>query len=405
MNQAALAKLATLHDHDRFAGDREAFSDVIRGALAGRRVLVLGGAGSIGSATLRALLPFEPATVHVADPSENNLVEVVRDLRGQGARLPAEFRTLPLDYGSPAMKRLLIECGPYDVILNFAALKHVRSEKDVYSLLQLLDTNLLKQARFLGWLRGSGMSGRYFSVSTDKAANPVNFMGASKRVMEHLLFSESFGPTGRFVTTSARFANVAFSDGSLLHGWLRRLEKRQPLAVPENTRRYFVSLEESGSICLLAALAAPDRHLLVPRLEAEVDLVDLQEVAEAFLRAYGFEPALYRDEAAARAAVEMEVARGRYSLLVTPLDTSGEKAFEEFTGVGEAIVEMGARGLQAVPWLPVPEADLTHALAKLEALFDDPARPVSKADLEALLAPVVPGFRHVETGRQLDQRM
>ena len=199
----------------------------------------------------------------------------------------------------------------------------------------MFDTNIIKQARLLGWLAEQGFSGRYFSVSTDKAANPASIMGATKRVMEHVMFDDDVSPVRAAAITSARFANVAFSNGSLLQSFATRLAKREPLAVPRDTQRYFVSLQKSGQICLAAATLPPDRLIVIPRLDPREHLVSLQDVAERFLRRNGLEPACYVDEEAARFGVEQERASGRWPLLLSPLDTSGEKPYEEFVGEGE----------------------------------------------------------------------
>jgi FlaA1/EpsC-like NDP-sugar epimerase len=406
LSPEVLSTLATGRQRELFSSDVEARTADLRARVSGARALVIGGAGSIGAATVRALLAFEPAALHVVDLSENNLVELVRDLRSSPPGVPArDFRTLPIDFGSPVMRRLLQEEAPYDLILNFAALKHVRSEKDIPSLLQMLDVNIVKCARLLRWLRETQKAYRYFCVSTDKAARPVNLMGASKRVMEAVIFADDAVPKGRAAVTSARFPNVAFSDGSLLHGFLNRLRKQQPLAVPVKTGRYFVTLREAGSICLLAAVCAPDRHLLIPRVDGQQDLRDLQEVAETVLRAHGLEPRHYHDEAEARHNVARDLADGHYPLLLTPLDTMGEKPFEEFVDDGERAVDAGMKDLLAVAFQAAPAREVERVVAHLEDLVAHPDRPAVKEDIVRLVSSLVPSFRHAETGRSLDQRM
>lgn len=287
-----LAELATSYSVSRFEPDVAENRAVLEESVTCKRVLVIGGAGSIGSAVVELLVALNPAVLHVVDQSENNLAELVRSLRSsQDMHKISEFRTLPLDYGGPIMEMFLASQERYDFVMNFAALKHVRSEKDPYSLLQMLDTNVLKQVRFMNSLVAQGFKGRYFCVSTDKAANPASLMGASKRLMEHILFAAD-GFTG--TRTSARFANVAFSDGSLLHAWLQRLAKRQPVAVPRATKRYFVSMKEAGHICLLASICAPDQSILVPRLDPSKDLVELQVVAERLIRRLGLRTSFLR---------------------------------------------------------------------------------------------------------------
>lgn len=374
--------------------------------LAGKRVLVIGGAGSIGAATVAELSRFDVAALHVVDLSENGLTELVRDLRGRREGLAvSDFRTLPLDFGSSIMRRFLFDQPSYQLVLNFAAIKHVRSEKDTYSLLQMLDTNALKASRVLDWLLERGGTERYFCVSTDKAANPVNMMGASKRLMEHVVFSHSRNENGEISISSARFANVAFSDGSLLDGWLRRLEKRQPLAVPKSTRRYFLSLREAGQLCLLAAVCAPAGHIMIPRLDARTHLVDLERVAHVLLERLGYAPAIYEDESRARRAVADELARSCYPLLLTPLDTSGEKPYEEFLGRGESAIELGLPNLLGVRCANTDPRAVKHFLAWLAPLVSGDGASPDKSELVTAIRSVVPEFEHVETNRQLDHRM
>src|SRR5436309_6161109 len=301
----------------------------IEAAVAGRRILVVGGAGTIGAMAAELLCEFRPAALHVLDSNENGLAELVRDFRSRG--LPrGDFRTLPLDYGSPVTERFLRDAAPYDMVMNFAALKHVRSEKDLYSLLQMIDTNVVRQVSFIGWLERYGHTGRYFAVSTDKAANPTSLMGASKRLMEDVVFS---APAA--VVTSARFPNVAFSNGSLLQSFLLRLAKRQPLAVPRDTRRYFISAREAGEICLLAATAAPAGHVLVPRFDPETHLRPLELIAGQTLQHFGLEPVFYEDADEAGRHVEIDRGRHGYPVLLTARDTSGETPYQECQSDGE----------------------------------------------------------------------
>jgi FlaA1/EpsC-like NDP-sugar epimerase len=265
----------------------------------------------------------------------------------------------------------------------------------------MLDVNIARQARFKRWLAETGHRGRYFTVSTDKAANPVSLMGASKLVMEDVAFDVA--PGAFAAVTSARFANVAFSNGSLLQSFLVRVAKRQPLAVPRATRRYFIAHAEAADICLLASLIAPPGHLLVPAFDPNEHLLLLEDVAERVLAACGFEARFFDDEAEAKRAVATEATRGRWPVLRTPLDTSGEKPYEEFVGVGEALVDVGLVSLQAVRHRA--EGDLDGVLAELQRLIDDHAAAVDKQELAQLISRAVPTMRHIETGRSLDQRM
>ena len=374
--------------------------------ITGQRILVIGGAGSIGSATVRGIMAYDPEVVHVVDQNENGLAELVRDLHGSGQfRDDVDFRTLPIDFGSPIMKSWLDSQEPYDFVLNFAAIKHVRSEKDTWCLLQMFDTNILKPLRLLRWINERGGTGGYFCVSTDKAANPVSLMGASKRIMEHVIFSENLLGEGRPRTTSARFANVAFSDGSLLQSWIVRLNKHQALAAPEDTRRYFISLEEAGQICLLAAFCTPDRHLLIPDFDPAKDLRDLAELGAGFLRENQYEPAIYYREEEARGEVARDMAAGRYPLLLTPLNTSGEKPYEEFVSKGERKISLGLPNLAGIPCLPPPERELENFVQVVESAISDPGRETAKDELVKLIGNVIPEFNHITGASLLDNRM
>ena len=399
-----LVALATGHRASRWADDVAASAGRIRGAYEGRRVLVIGGAGSIGAATVRALLPFAPAALHIIDQNENGLAELARDVRGSGiVGAGGDLRLMLLDYGAAVARRFLAAAGPYDAVMHFAALKHVRSEKDPSSILQMLDTNVVKQARLLAWLGEGGAPLRYFAVSTDKAADPANFMGASKRLMEQLLFTGA--PLGAAVVTSARFANVAFSAGSLLESWGERLAKEQPLAVPRDTRRYFVSLDEAAAICLLAASVVPGGHVAVPRLTSDSDLRELAPIAEGFVQAAGYAAAWYDDEALARDAVPRDGAGGAWPILRTLRDTDGEKSEEVFVGAREAAVEVGLGQLRAVPQCGADAAVLRDVLATLSRWIDDAGEPADKTAIAQCVARVVPEFAPYASGKSLDDRM
>lgn len=401
-----LAALATGRSTDLFAADLAVRKAEIRDRFAGRRVLVLGGAGSIGGSTVDLLSEAGVQSLHVVDQNENALAELVRDLRSrpQGLSVP-DFKSLPMDFGSPIMHRFLKTERRYDWILNFAALKHVRSEKDVCSTLQMLDTNLCKPVRCWQWILEMGAAPCYFSVSTDKAAEPVNLMGASKRIMEHLMFCAG-GPMALAVrSTSSRFANVAFSNGSLLESFLRRLEKRQPLACPRETRRFFISLREAGEICLLAAACGPDRHVVVPRLDPEKDARQLEDIATAFLRSKGFEPKIYTDEEKARSSVSTDVERERYPLLLTELDTQGEKSCETFSGPDEELVEFEMSSVLAVRYREMSPATLADFMGEIRSLIASPGEAADKNRIVDAISRVVPEFRHLESREILDQRM
>jgi FlaA1/EpsC-like NDP-sugar epimerase len=399
-SRADLAKLVTQRPTPLFAADVESHAELIGNVVTGRRILIIGGAGSIGSATTQEIARFRPRQLHVVDLDENGLAELVRDLRSRDAiHVDTELRVTPLDFSSQIMRRLLSDNGGYDVVLNFAAVKHVRSEKDVYSLLRMLEVNVVSARRFLGWLADIGVP-RYFAVSTDKAANPVNLMGATKRAME-LVMLDSRIPQA---VTSARFANVAFSNGSLLDGWLRRLEKRQPWAAPKETRRYFVTPEESGQLCLLAATAAKDRRIAIPALQPELHLRDLADVAQQVLRALGLEPVRCETEDEARSQTPHAGGTGRWPILLTELDTAGEKEYEQFAATGDTVHDEGFRQLRTLS-TPLPEAShiddfIARAVSLLEGTSD-----VTSRDIIACIRGLVPEFVHRQSGKALDSRM
>src|ERR1700719_2505506 len=400
---AELTAIVTGRTSSLFANDLEASRERVIAKLRDRRILVIGGGGPIGAATVRIILDYLPSALHIVDHNENYLAELVRELRGRSAGIPdIDFRALPLDYGGPVMERFLADSPPYDVVLNFAALKHVRSEKDIYSVLQMFDTNVVRHLRFKRWLAEHRHGATYFAVSTDKAANPVSLMGASKRLMENLIFD--IAAANRQSTTSARFANVAFSNGSLLQGFGYRLAKRQPLAVPRDTRRYFISHQEAGELCLLATCRIADGHIAVARVDAPLQLQLLEDIACACLDHWGLSAERYVDEAQACNDVERLAQEGRWPLLLTPLDTGGEKPFEEFVGTGESATDCGLINVSAVRHIPgvTTEQKLFDQIARW---VDEPDFAIAKADFVSVISAALPNFRHSQSEQDLDQRL
>jgi len=395
-----LARLVVQRPQSKFASDLSGHSDSVAERVEGRRVLVVGGAGSIGSATVRELLRFEPRELHVVDLDENGLAELARSSRSEGRVRPGtRLRLTPMDLSGHLMGRMLGSTEPYDLVLNFAALKHVRSEKDVFSQLRMLDINVVAARQLLDWLTDLGTS-HYFAVSTDKAANPVNLMGATKRAMELAMLDARMTQS----VTSARFANVAFSNGSLLDGWLRRLEGRQPWAVPTGTRRYFVTAEESGQLCLLASTVASDRSIVIPKLDPELHLRDLVEVAEEVLDFLGLRPLWCTTEDEARLRMVETTHATSWPVLLTPLDTMGEKNFEEFVGAGDILGADHFEDLRTLHTLQ-PSPDRLDAFLEKATWLLSTDGPVSSDDLITCLHLVVPELMHTSSAKSLDARM
>jgi FlaA1/EpsC-like NDP-sugar epimerase len=411
MTAIPLHTVATGRLERMFDADIAAVEDKLRQAVEGKRILVIGGAGSIGSSSIVQLIRYRPRAIHVIDQNENGLAELVRQLRARPADLLVDdLRTLPLDYGSSATRHFLRSQQAYDCVLNFAALKHVRSEKDPFSTLQMFETNLLKQARLMQWLADMDFTGRLFTVSTDKAANPSSMMGATKRVMEHVLFDSAISHALKGPKTSARFANVAFSNGSLLQGFEHRLARKEPLAVPLDTKRYFVSLAEAGQICAIASMVVPSMSIIIPKLNPEDHLVPLQGVAERFLKLHGFSPAYYDDELEACSNVERDCASKQWPLLLTPLDTAGEKPYEEFMTDDEQAFEVGLPNLRAVRYAPAPAGSVDQVIARVAELLGDENGSdaiVTKQHLKDVIALAEPRFleTHRDSLANLDQRL
>ncbi len=369
--------------------------------LENRRVIVWGGAGTIGSATVRQLLRFPLARVDIVDISENNLAELMRDVRsGPLARFQGELRSFCVDMAGSAGTKLLSSEGPYDLGLNFAAVKHVRAERDVFSLLHMIDVNLERLRTVLETLERVGCS-RVFSVSSDKAAYPASLMGATKRLMERLLSAHRWPWT----VSSSRFANVAFSDGSLPYAFRLRFEKRQPLSGPSDVRRYFYSGEEAGQLCLLASVLAPDRHIVVPTMDRVVDTRTFLEIAEVFLRHMGYTPRHYQSAAEARKRVATDMAAGRYPCVFLPSDTGGEKDEEEFVMDFERPAPFGPRALLSFPCVDASGAgtvdEFLETVRRLQATPGVPGR----RELTEAFARALPELRHVDRARSLDGKM
>ena len=395
-----IAKYVTKRERSLFCEDIADHRAELEARIAGKRVLVIGGAGSIGSSFIRAILPFRPSTLVVVDTNENTLTELTRDLRStRGLFIPDDYLPYPMDFASTTFARMFRHRGGFDVVANFSAHKHVRSEKDIFSIEALIRNNVLNARRLLA-LMAEFSPEAYFCVSTDKAANPVNIMGASKRVMEDLIFSYA----DRFPVKTARFANVAFSNGSLPAGFLARLAKRQPLSAPMDVKRYFVSPEESGQICMLACFLGENREIFFPKLE-EAQMMSFDEIATALLRECGYNvlPCASDEEALERAEVLWRGGRD-YPVRYTPSDTSGEKPFEEFFTNQETVDRGRFQALGVIIGKEISDkARLAALLDALERMFTREA--LTKADVVRTLQDYLPSFEHIETGKSLDKKM
>ena len=363
------------------------------------RFLVIGGAGSIGQAVTREIFRRDPKLLHVVDISENNMVELVRDLRSSIGYSSGEFATFAIDAGSDIFDTFMKNGPGYDYVLNLSALKHVRSEKDPYTLMRMVDVNVFNTDKTMRQAAAAGAR-KYFCVSTDKAANPVNMMGASKRIMEYFLMRRSL----ELPVSTARFANVAFSDGSLLYGFNRRLEKEQPISAPNDVRRYFVTPKESGELCLMSALLGENRDLFFPKLDAEANLITFSEIAERYLKHRGYEPVECASEDEARSRVGELKAQGKWPVFFFASDTTGEKDFEEFFTDKESLDLDRFESIGVIKNEPTYDAPaLDHFETEIRAMR---ARGSwTRGALIDLFNATIPEFAHKETGKFLDGRM
>ena len=386
-------------EKDLFTTDIQEKQQELHDIVSASRFLVLGGAGSIGQAVTKEIFKRNPKKLHVVDISENNLAELVRDIRSSSGYIDGDFQTFALDIGSVEYDAFIKADGQFDYVLNLSALKHVRSEKDPYTLMRMIDVNIFNTDKTLQQSIENGVK-KYFCVSTDKAANPVNMMGASKRIMEMFLMRRSL----EIDISTARFANVAFSDGSLLHSFNQRIEKRQPIVAPNDIKRYFVTPQESGELCLMSCIFGENRDIFFPKLSENLHLISFADIAIKYLEQKGYEPVLCSNEDEARELVKTLPEQGKWPCLFTGSDTTGEKDFEEFFTENEVLDMERFNNLGVIKNEAIFEpALLSDFETSIQGMRDQ--RAWDKQALVDLFFKMIQDFGHKETGKYLDSKM
>lgn len=386
-------------EHPLFEKDIEAREGELSRLVRDGRFLVIGAAGTIGQATTREIFKRNAKALHAVDISENNMVELVRDIRSTLGYNDTDFRTFAIDCHSREFDALINANGDYDYVLNLSALKHVRSEKDPFTLMRLIEVNILNTISTLAAARKKNAR-KYFCVSTDKAANPVNMMGASKRIMEMFLMRDSLS----IPISTARFANVAFSDGSLLHGFNQRFAKNQPITAPNDVRRYFVTQQEAGELCLISCLLGENRDIFFPKLSEALNLTHFHDIAKKFIQSRGYEPYECVSEDEARERAEELLAKKRWPVYFFASDTTGEKDFEEFFTDTEILDMDRFSSIGIIKNDPEFEDEaLQHFLTDIERIRS--SGNWGKKPIVDLFNKMIPEFDHKETGKYLDDRM
>ena len=382
-----------------FSDDISSNETELKNIVSSSRFLVIGGAGSIGQAVTKEIFKRNPLKLHVVDISENNMVELVRDIRSSFGYIDGDFQTFALDIGSIEYDAFIADDGKYDYVLNLSALKHVRSEKDPFTLMRMINVNIFNTDKTIQQSIDKGVK-KYFCVSTDKAANPVNMMGASKRIMEMFLMRKS----KQINISTARFANVAFSDGSLLHGFNQRIQKRQPIVAPNDIKRYFVVPQESGELCLMSCIFGENRDVFFPKLSESLHLITFADIAVKFLEQLGYEPYLCDDEDEARKLMDSLPQEGKWPCLFTKSDTTGEKDFEEFFTENETLDMEKFHNLGVIKNESKSEDDkldyFTNEINRMKTEIN-----WSKEDIVSLFHTMIVDFGHKETGKYLDSKM
>ncbi len=386
-------------EKELFKEDINSYNQELRDIVSSSKFLVIGGAGSIGQAVSKEIFKRNPQKLHIVDISENNMVELVRDIRSSFGYIDGEFKTFALDIGSVEYDAFIKSDGEYDFVLNLSALKHVRSEKDPFTLMRMIETNIFNTDKTIKQSIEKGVK-KYFCVSTDKAANPVNMMGASKRIMESFVHRNS----DKMKVSMARFANVAFSDGSLLHGFNQRIQKQQPIVAPNDIKRYFVTPQESGELCLMSCIFGDNRDIFFPKLSEDLHLISFADIAVKYLKNIGYEPYLCQDEDEARALAKTLPKEGKYPCLFTYSDTTGEKDFEEFFTDNEVLNMDRFTNIGIIK----NEANFNELLLEefetsINSMLEK--REWTKEQIVELFFKMIPDFGHKETGKYLDGKM
>jgi FlaA1/EpsC-like NDP-sugar epimerase len=386
-------------EKELFNQDMKSHEKELKKIISSSSFLVIGGAGSIGQSVVKEIFKRNPQKLHVVDISENNLVEVVRDIRSSYGYIVGDFQTFALDIGSVEYDAFIEQDGKYDYVLNLSALKHVRSEKDPYTLMRMIDVNIFNTEKTLQQSISKGVK-KYFCVSTDKAANPVNMMGASKRIMEMFLMRKSKDIN----ISTARFANVAFSDGSLLHGFDQRIKKKQPIVAPNDIKRYFVIPKESGELCLMSCVFGENRDIFFPKLSENLHLISFADIAVKYLKNLNYEPYLCKNEDEARSLINILPLKGKWPCLFTSSDTTGEKNFEEFFTEKEILDMNRFENLGIIKNEAIfDDALLEMFRNKIRSLKDK--KQWNKEEIVELFFKMIPNFGHKDTGKYLDSKM
>ena len=383
------------------AEDFSKYTSELNKRINGKKVLVIGGAGTIGSSYIKAILKFNIAKLVVVDINENGLTELVRDLRSSTEyNIPADFITYPVNFGDRVFEKVFQQHGPFEIVANFAAHKHVRSEKDIFSIEAMIENNVLRARKLLELLLQFPPE-HFFCVSTDKAANPVNIMGASKKLMEEMIMAYS----DKLPIKTARFANVAFSNGSLPLGFLERLNKQQPWSCPRGICRFFVSPQESGELCLMASIMGESGDIFFPKLDEERDMIPFDEIAIDLLKTLGLIPDICKSEDEAKEkALLLNESSTSYPIYFFGSDTSGEKAYEEFFTKKEVLDNDSFINLGVV------KNSKKRSIQEIDTIFDQlhtlfESKEISKAAIVDILKVYLPNFEHIETGKGLDSKM